>query len=150
MSDAGAGMPSGVYPDTRQYDDDTDGFNGVAANGTWTVKVTDTSSGNTGTLDWLAIEIDYDTVNPPINLPPTANAGSNQTVSEGTTVNLTGAASTDPDADPLTYQWVRTSGPAITLLNSNTATPSFTAPQVSSTQTVVIQLTVDDGQGQPM
>ena len=137
----------GVYPDTRQYDDDTDGFIGLAANGTWTVQVTDTSSGNTGTLEWLAIEIDYDTVNPPINQPPTADAGSNQTVNEGATVNLSGAGSTDPDGDTLAYQWVRTSGPTVTIQNSNTATPSFTAPQVSSTQVVVLQLTVDDGHG---
>ena len=125
----------GIYPDTRQYDDDTDGFIGASAAGTWTVRITDTASGNTGTLDWLAIQIDYDTVNPPINQPPTANAGSSQTVNEGTTVNLNGGGSSDPDSDPLTYQWVRTSGPAITLLNSNTATPSSPRIQKSPSST---------------
>ncbi|MEZ5992377.1 MAG: S8 family serine peptidase [Planctomycetota bacterium] len=136
----------GVYPDTRQYDDDTDAFIGTSAAGIWTVRVTDTSSGNTGTLEWLAIEIDYDSTTP-ANQPPTADAGSNQTVNEGATVNLNGSASSDPDFDTLTYQWVRLSGPAISIQNSNTATPSFVAPQVASTQTVVVQLTVDDGNG---
>lgn len=133
----------GVYPDTRQYDDDTAAFIGQAANGTWTVQVTDTSSGNTGTLEWLAIEIDYDNS----NQPPTADAGSNQTVNEGATVNLNGSGSTDPENDTLTYQWVRLSGPSISISGSNTATPSFVAPQVASAQVVVVQLTVDDGNG---
>ncbi|MCB9933829.1 MAG: S8 family serine peptidase [Planctomycetes bacterium] len=136
----------GVYPDTRQYDDDVEALFPKPANGTWSVIVKDLTAGTTGTLEYLALELDYDTVNPPPNQPPTANAGTDQTVNEGATVNLNGAGSSDPENDPLTYQWVRLSGPTITIVNSNTATPSFTAPQVASTQVVVIQLTVDDGQ----
>lgn len=138
----------GVYPDTRQYDADTEVMNGKAANGTWTVTVKDLTSGsNTGTLEYLALEIDYDTVNPPVNGPPTADAGNNQTVDEGDTVNLSGSGSTDPDSDPLTYQWSQIAGPSVTLLNSNTVNCSFVAPQVASNQTVTIRLTVDDGNG---
>jgi subtilisin-like proprotein convertase family protein len=137
-----------VYPDTRQYDQDVEPLVGKASNGTWSVIVRDlTNNTNTGTLEYLALEIDYDTINPPVNQPPTANAGIDQTVNEGSTVNLTGAASTDPDADTLTYQWVRLSGPTITINNPTSATPNFTAPQVASQQVVVIELTVDDGQG---
>lgn len=137
-----------VYPDTRQYDADTEVMNGKAANGTWTVTVKDlTGGGNSGTLEYLALEIDYDTVNPPVNSPPTANAGANQTVNEGVTVNLSGSGSSDPESDPLTYQWSQIGGPSVTLLNSNTVNCSFVAPQVSSTQTVTIRLTVDDGNG---
>ena len=137
-----------VYPDTRQYDADTAAMIGKAANGTWTVTVRDLTGGSdNGTLEYLALEIDYDTVNPPVNSPPTADAGSSQTVDEGVTVNLSGSGSTDPESDPLTYQWSQIGGPSVTLLNSNTVNCSFVAPQVSSTQTITVRLTVDDGNG---
>ena len=39
---------------------------------------------------------------PPVNDPPTADAGGPYVVNEGGTVTLTGSG-TDPDSDPLTY-----------------------------------------------
>ena len=41
----------------------------------------------------------------PVNKPPTANAGGPYSVSEGGSVLLSGALSTDPNADPLTFGW---------------------------------------------
>ncbi len=131
-----------VYPDTRQYDDDTAGFIGQVATGTWTVKVTDTTASNTGTLDWLAIEIDYAP-----NQAPVANAGTDQSVNEGATVNLTGAASTDPDNDTLSFAWTQVSGTSVSLSGAATATPSFTAPMVTSTTLLTFRVTVSDGRG---
>ncbi len=59
---------------------------------------------------------------------PVANAGADQTVSEGATVTLTGSGS-DPDGDPITeYRWTQTAGPAVTLTSRTTTTTSFTAP----------------------
>ncbi len=135
-----------VYPDTRQYADDVIALYGKPVAGTWQVIVSDHASGNTGSIRYLALEIDSNAGGSG-NYPPNADAGLDQTVNEGATVNLNGSASSDPDGDTLSYQWVRLSGPAVTIVNSNTATPYFTAPQVSSTQVVVIQLTVDDGNG---
>ena len=43
------------------------------------------------------------------NSAPTADAGSNQTVSTSTTVTLDAGASSDADGDPLTFTWTLTS-----------------------------------------
>ena len=42
-----------------------------------------------------------------------------------TTVTLDATASTDADSDTLIYRWVQTSGPAVTLTDPTSATPSF-------------------------
>jgi PKD domain len=79
-----------------------------------------------------------------INQAPTANAGSDQTVTSGQTVNLNGTGSSDPNGDTLTYAWTQTSGPAVTLSGANTATPSFTAPDVAVSTPLTFQLQVCD------
>ncbi len=50
-------------------------------------------------------------------------------------VTLDASPSFDPDGDPLRYNWFQLSGTAVDLRNSNTARPSFVAPQVSGTLT---------------
>jgi len=79
------------------------------------------------------------------NTPPVADAGADQSVDEGAVVTLDGTGSSDADTDPLNYNWTQLSGPAVTLSDADTAMPSFTAPQVSSQQMLVFELTVDDG-----
>ena len=74
--------------------------------------------------------------------PPTANAGPNQTVNTGSTVQLDGSGSSDPGGNP-SYKWTQTSGPAVTLSSSTAVKPSFTAP--SSAATLTFQLVVSDG-----
>jgi MYXO-CTERM domain-containing protein len=62
---------------------------------------------------------------------PVASAGLPQTVRARSTVTLAGSA-IDPDGETITstYAWVQTEGPTVDLTGANTATPSFTAPQV--------------------
>ena len=62
------------------------------------------------------------------NLAPTAAAGSDQLVIIGTTVNLDGSASSDPEFDPLSYEWAINAAPAgssSTLIGDDTAAASF-------------------------
>ncbi|MBL9141390.1 MAG: hypothetical protein JNK53_05935 [Phycisphaerae bacterium] len=75
--------------------------------------------------------------------PPVADAGTSFSVNEGDFVMLDGSASSDPDGDALTYDWIQIAGPGVALSGANTATPSFTAPTVAyGGETVSFQLTV--------
>lgn len=89
------------------------------------------------------------TVNPAVNLAPAANAGPDQTVASGAVVNLSGAGSTDPEGQPLTFAWSQTSGPTtLVLTGANTATPGFTAPSLpigAPNAVYVLTLSVSDG-----
>ncbi|MBF0622341.1 MAG: DUF1566 domain-containing protein [Magnetococcales bacterium] len=85
------------------------------------------------------------TVTEPANVDPVANAGSDQSVDEASTITLSAAASTDSDGTISSYQWTQTSGTDVTLSDSGaTSSVSFTAPTVASAETLVFQLTVTD------
>src|SRR5207244_4847300 len=74
------------------------------------------------------------------------DAGPDQAVNEGTDpVILNGSASYDPDNDPLTYAWIQTIGPAVSLDDPKAANPTFTAPILASNATLGFALTVSDG-----
>jgi hypothetical protein len=80
------------------------------------------------------------------NHPPVANAGPNQTVFVGTTVQLNGSGSSDPDGNPITYLWSFVSMPSgsnATLSSTTTVNPTFVVDKPGS---YVIQLIVNDGQ----
>jgi subtilisin len=79
--------------------------------------------------------------------PPTANAGSDKTVDAGSTVQLDGRGSTDPNNSPLTYSWTQTSGPSVTLSDTTSPNPTFTAPKPSATTNLVFKLEVTNNEG---
>ena len=81
------------------------------------------------------------------NQPPTADAGPDQTLRVGTTVQLDGSASSDPDGDSLTFSWKfisRPTGSLAELADADTEAPTFT-PDVKGNY--VVELTVDDERG---
>jgi K319-like protein/Big-like domain-containing protein/NHL repeat-containing protein/6-bladed beta-propeller protein len=83
-----------------------------------------------------------------VNIPPIANAGTNQTVNENTTgVTLSASKSYDPDGRIVSYLWTQTSGPSVVLSNPNSATTTFTAPSVTKDTSLTFSLTVKDDGG---
>jgi poly(3-hydroxybutyrate) depolymerase len=85
-----------------------------------------------------------DSDTPPISQLPIANAGSDQTVDENDTVSLNASASTDPQNDTLSYSWVQTAGETVALSNTTIVDPSFTAPELTATVTLIFEVTVTD------
>jgi hypothetical protein len=79
---------------------------------------------------------------PPANLPPTANAGSNQSAFVGQQITLSGSG-TDTDGTIASYSWTQTSGPAVVLGGAG-ATRTFT-PTVAGSYVFALVVTDDDG-----
>ena len=51
----------------------------------------------------------------------------------------------DPDNQSLTYSWSQVSGSTATLANADQATATFTAPSITTDETLVFEVTVSDG-----
>ncbi|GAB3680213.1 PKD domain-containing protein [Salinisphaera aquimarina] len=80
------------------------------------------------------------------NSVPVAEAGANQEIATGATVQLDGRASSDADGDTLSYSWRIVSQPqgsAAGLANPNSARPSLTTDALGD---YVIELVASDGQ----
>lgn len=132
-----------VFPDTKQSDDDVAALICEPVQGAWRVTITDHASGNTGELHYLTLELDVRT-----NVAPVADAGADFDVREGANGQLDGTGTVDADGDVIEYQWNQIGG-AITLNLSNTTAPAptFTAPAVSSNETVTFELITTDCTG---
>jgi len=78
------------------------------------------------------------------NNPPLADAGPNQVVTTGDTVNLDGSGSSDPDMNPLTFSWSMTVPPGSTAVLSDPTivNPTFDADLPGD---YVAELIVNDG-----
>jgi PKD repeat protein len=109
--------------------------------GTFTVSLSVTNPEGTFTEN----KVDYITIS---NGPPTANAGSDQTVDEGVTVTLDGSNSSDPDDGIASYMWTQPTGSLVTLSDPTAAKPTFVTPPVNINETTLtFQLTVEDNGG---
>ena len=103
------------------------------------------ATSNTDSFDATFQNLTVQTLSDGDNSPPTADAGSDQTVDEGDSVTLDASGSSDPDGDTLTYDWTQMSGPDVTLNDATAAQPTFTAPGVDGDQTATFQVEVNDG-----
>jgi len=75
------------------------------------------------------------------------NAGVDQQVTEGETVQLNGLNSLAINGSITDYQWTQTEGPSVELNSNGSAAPTFTAPQVDATSLLVFELIVSDASG---
>ncbi len=93
---------------------------------------------NDGTVDSApaVVQIHVD------NQPPTADAGDDQQLKGGTAAVIDGSGSSDPDGQPLTYEWTQTAGTPVEFVNDG-ATISFDTP--TTRVELVFELTVSDG-----
>jgi hypothetical protein len=83
----------------------------------------------------------------PVNEPPVADAGDDQTASAGGLVVLDGDGSSDADGDRLAFFWRQTDGDLdIVLEDGFSSRPRFFVPDVLTQETVLtFRLTVIDG-----
>jgi hypothetical protein len=88
-----------------------------------------------------------DSAQQPANVAPTARAEAIPSVSAGAAVTLKGTASSDSDGSIASYTWTQVSGMAVSLSNTTSAEPGFTAPAVSVVSTLTFSLVVADNRG---
>ena len=125
----------------------TSGSSG-SGNGTVSYSVSSNSSTGSRTGTMTIAGNTFTVTQEGINIPPTANAGSDQTVEEGGTVTLDGSNSTDPDDGIASYLWAQTGGTSVTLSDINVVQPTFIAPNVGPDgESLTFQLTVTDSGG---
>ena len=83
-------------------------------------------------------------VEPYTNQPPLANAGPDQSVAPGTTVQLGSVGSADPDGTIIKHKWIQTRGPIVSLSNKYSPETSFIMPDNSQ---LVFRLKLEDNAG---
>ncbi len=80
------------------------------------------------------------------NNAPIVNAGEDFEIREGETASFSGSAS-DTDGQLVSFLWTHTSGASVTINNSSSPEATFTAPNISSQETISFQLTATDDDG---
>lgn len=86
----------------------------------------------------------YNPGNPPVNKPPTANAGADKTITLPTNNTQLAGTGTDPDGTISSYAWSKVSGGAATLSSTTSATTNVTGLVQGQ---YVFRLTVKDNGG---
>lgn len=80
-----------------------------------------------------------------VSTPPVADAGADQVAQAGSAVTLAAAGSVAPGGVIVRYAWAQTAGAPVTIINSDTSTPSFIAPSSGGELTFRLTVTNDVG-----
>ncbi len=78
-----------------------------------------------------------------VNRPPVVSAGTNRSVDEQTNIILAGNAE-DSDGRIIAYLWQQTAGPSVNLVNANSITARFLAPDVTQDTDLTFKFTATD------
>ena len=81
------------------------------------------------------------------NVPPSANAGVDQSASEQVTVTLDGTASDDSDGTIATVAWAQTAGVSVPLGDATALSPTFLAPSGTAGQSLTFEINIADNDG---
>lgn len=108
---------------------------------TFTFQVTVTDSTGLQSTDTVVVTVNWG------NNAPTADAGADQTASEGSTIKLDASSSSDADDGISSYKWEQTGGTTVTLSDDAVLTPTFVHTVGSADETLTFQLTVTDKNG---
>jgi uncharacterized protein YkwD len=133
---------SGLQLSLQNANTSTVSFTAPDNAGTIQLRLTITDDdGATGTDE---VTVTVEEAAPPPNQSPTADAGSDQTVSQGDGVTVAGDGS-DPDGTITDWSWIQVSGPAASLSNADGQNVQFTAPDNAGD--IRLRLTVTDNDG---
>lgn len=95
--------------------------------------------------DGVDASTDRVTIVVPGNQPPTANISGPGNAAGGTTIVLDGSGSSDPEQDPLFFNWTQVSGPAANIVSPTDVSTDVVLPAATnSAQVLVFQLLVAD------
>ena len=83
----------------------------------------------------------------PVNQPPTANAGPDQSVAAGVLVQVSASGSSDGDGTIVGWKWRETTNSGVVLSSTTAENISFTSPVSDTAQTVTLELIVTDDKG---
>ncbi|NQT96323.1 MAG: lamin tail domain-containing protein [Candidatus Marinimicrobia bacterium] len=79
-----------------------------------------------------------------VNVPPTADAGVDRSVTPSASVTLDGSGSSDLDGSIISYVWTQLTGTSVSITNSDQMTATFTAPDTEGDLSFEL-LVSDDG-----
>jgi hypothetical protein len=159
-TDSGSGHPGFVDanedPNNPSLEHVRISFAKTLAGKTVRIRFRETSDPASGVIGWVVDNIALTgAINKPFsktvadagagNKIPVANAGPDQEAVTRSTVQLNGGGSSDPYNTALSYQWLQTAGPAVTLDHATSKTPSFDVGD--NVGTFSFSLTVTDAIG---
>ena len=112
----------------------------VTQNETLIFTLTATDNDNDSASDSVTITVQ-------VNVPPSVNAGPDQSVDEQTLVSLAGSA-TDGENAIVSTTWTQTQGTVVALSDASILNPTFTAPDITSNETLIFSLQAVDALGE--